>query len=92
MVLTKDEITINQISANIPGQSNIAFFGFINTQGQQPILDGTLDLRSKHLGKLVTWVRDNTANLGKDAKKSLQLSSAIKATPTGINLYEIKIS
>ena len=92
VVLTKDEITINQISANIPGQSNIAFFGFINTQGQQPILDGTLDLRSKHLGKLVTWVRDNTANLGEDTKKSLQLSSAIKATPTSINLYKIKIN
>ena len=92
VVLTKDEITINQISANIPGQSNIAFFGFINTQGQQPILDGTLDLRSKNLGKLVTWVRDNTANFGKDARQSLQLSSAIKATPTSINLYEIKVN
>ena len=92
VVLTKDEITINQVSANIPGQSNIAFFGFINTQGQQPILDGTLDLRSKNFGKLVTWARDNTANIEKDARQFLQLSSAIKATPSNINFYELKVN
>ena len=53
--LVNREITLSQLSALLPGNTDIAVFGFISESSTESVFEGSIDLVTNDLQELLRW-------------------------------------
>ena len=89
--LANREITLSQFSALLPGNSDLALFGFITQRQGGPTFDGTVDLTTNDLRGLLKWKHITIPQVPKDRLRNLKLSGKIKANKKNVELSNMKL-
>jgi len=81
LALSNGEITVNQASATLPGQTDVNLFGFVAAKDGAPTFDGTVELGAADGQALLAWAGFDPGPIG-----PLSLSGGLLATPASARL------
>ncbi|MEQ9558092.1 MAG: AsmA family protein [Rhodospirillales bacterium] len=59
--LANGELTLNQATAQLPGDADVGLFGFLSARDGKPRFEGQIETRAKDLGPVLAWVMPGTA-------------------------------
>ncbi|MEQ8228595.1 MAG: AsmA family protein [Rhodospirillales bacterium] len=54
--LANGELTLNQVTAQLPGNADVGLFGFLSAKSGKPRFEGQIETRAKDLGGVLTWI------------------------------------
>ncbi|MSO85549.1 MAG: AsmA family protein [Rhodospirillales bacterium] len=86
------EITLSQISAQLPGSSDVAAFGFVTAAAGQPKFDGQADVTIGDLRALLKWLDVAPPDVPAERLRSLKFSGKIAATPADVRLTGLDLA
>ena len=89
--LSAGEITVNQVSAQLPGGSDFAMFGFAALEDGVPAFDGNVDMSTNDLRALLIWLGVAPPAAAADRLRKLAFAGKVAATPKEIRLSEIDL-
>ena len=89
--LSAGEITVNQVSAQLPGGSDFAMFGFAALEDGVPAFDGNVDMSTNDLRTVLTWLGVAPPAAAADRLRKLAFAGKVGATPKEIRLREIDL-
>ena len=89
--LTNAEITVSQVSAQFPGGSDMALFGFITAVDGKPRFEGELESTVNDMRGVLRWLGHDIDGVARDRLRKMTLATRIVAVPdqlqlTGLNL------
>ncbi|NQV48440.1 MAG: AsmA family protein [Rhodospirillaceae bacterium] len=87
--LVNGEITLNQLSAQLPGSTDVALFGFVVPEKGQPLFDGGLEVSIGDLHGVLGWLDLPPLPVPPDRLRKMTLASTIQATPTRIGFNKV---
>ncbi len=82
--LASGEITLSQLSAQFPGGSDIAVFGFITAADGQPKFEGEMEVTVNDPRGILRWLDTAMPPVPADRLRKLTLASRFTATPKRI--------
>ena len=85
------EVTLSQLSALLPGNTDLAMFGFISQKGPAPAFDGTVDMATNDLRGVLDWLGTDASGIAQDRLRKLSFSGKVLAGPQALNLSEFDI-
>ena len=89
--LSAGEITVNQVSAQLPGGSDFAMFGFAALEDGVPAFDGNVEMSTNDLRAVLTWLGVAPPAAAADRLRKLVFAGKVGATPKEIRLSEIDL-
>ena len=89
--LTNGEITLSQASAQFPGGSDIALFGFVTAVDDKPHFAGELESTVNDLRGVLDWLGHDIDGVAKDRLRKLMLATQISISSDQIKLSDIKL-
>ncbi len=89
--LAGGEVTLSQFSAQLPGSSDLAVFGFITAEKGQPKFEGEFETSVGDLRGVLKWLGVSPPPVPKDRLRKLTLASRVTATPREINISGLDI-
>lgn len=89
--LAGQEITLNQFSALLPGNTDVALFGFITQSDGAPQFEGNLDAATSDLRKLLGWLDIDTGGIAAGRLRQLTLAAKLAARPDAARLRDFKL-
>ncbi|NQV55350.1 MAG: AsmA family protein [Rhodospirillales bacterium] len=88
--LANREVTLNQLSALLPGNSDIAMFGFMDSKDGAPQFEGSVDATTSNLKGLLSWLDIDVAGLSESHLRQFKFGSKITARSEKIAVRDIK--
>ena len=87
------EVTLSQLSALLPGNTDLAMFGFISQKGPAPAFDGTVDLATNDLRGMLDWLGTDASGIAQDRLRKLSFSGKVLAGPQSLNFsgFDLKV-
>jgi len=79
--LNNGEVTVSQLSAQLPGGSDLAVFGFVTAVEGQPRFEGELESTVNDFHGVMTWLGAGVDGLAPDRLRKLTLATRVAATP-----------
>lgn len=89
--LAGQEITLNQFSALLPGNTDVALFGFITQSDGAPQFEGNLDAATSDLRKFLSWLDIDTEGVAVGKLRQLTLGAKLAARPDAARLRDFKL-
>ena len=89
--LAEGDITISQLSAQLPGGSDVALFGVVDADKGQPRFEGSVEGRVNDLRRLLGWLGIEAPPVPSDRLRRLDLASEISATAKEVQARAIKL-
>ncbi len=91
--LAGGEVTITQLSARLPGVSDVSVTGFVTDEGGVPNLDITLSANSNNLRAILDWL--GVAGVGQvpaERLRTLAFEANVRGTPAEIQIPAIAMT
>lgn len=79
--LANGEVTLSQLSAQFPGGSEFAMFGFVSAASGKPRFEGEIEASVSDVRGVMTWLGLEAPNLPSDRLRKLNVVGKIAATP-----------
>ena len=79
--LNNGEITVSQLSAQFPGGSDLAVFGFVTAAEGQPRFEGELESTVNDFHGVMKWLGNDVDGLAPDRLRKLTLATRVAADP-----------
>jgi len=89
--LANQEITLSQLSALLPGNTDLAVFGIAAEKTKGPAFDGSVDLTTNDLRGMLDWLGADAGDIAKDRLRKLAVSGKILANPETFNLSALDL-
>lgn len=89
--LANGEITINQFSAQLPGASDVALFGFVTADAGKPAFEGNLDLASNDLRGIFKWLGVTPPAVPPERLRKFAFSGKVKADAASVGLSKVDL-
>jgi uncharacterized protein involved in outer membrane biogenesis len=89
--LSKGELTLNELSALLPGGSSISATGTVAAADGAPQFTGALDGKSDNLRALLDWLNFELPQVPADRLRTLALTSRITATPVKVQIADLAL-
>lgn len=89
--LSNGEITLNQLSALLPGGSDFAVFGFAAVGPNGPAFEGNIDMTTNDLRAMMKWAGAPDVAVAPERLRSLKLAGKVVADAKNIRLNEIAV-
>jgi uncharacterized protein involved in outer membrane biogenesis len=89
--LSNGEITLSQLSAQFPGGSDVALFGFVTSKNDKLQFEGELESTVNDLRGFLGWLGQDFDSVSRDRLRKLSLATRVSASPDQIKLKEIKL-
>jgi uncharacterized protein involved in outer membrane biogenesis len=86
LALANGEMTVNQASVSLPGDSDINLFGFLERRADGLWFDGSFEAASDDLRGLLDWVRLDVARAPADRLRAARVAGKVKARSDQISL------
>ncbi len=90
--LADGEITLSQASAQLPGGSDVALFGFVTAPGGQPKFDGQADVTVGDLRGLLKWLDVVPPDVPADRLRGLKFTGKIVASPASVRVSGLDLA
>ena len=87
--LSNGEATISQLSAQLPGGTEVAFFGFVTSAEGKPRLEGEIETTVSDLRGLLGWLDVEIPDVPAHRLRKLTLSGKIIATPEQVEATDL---
>jgi hypothetical protein len=87
--LANREITVNQLTALLPGSSDVALFGFVTEKDAVLQFDGTVDTTTNDLRRILEWLGMSTAGIAPERLRRLGFSAKLSARPDAASLTDL---
>jgi uncharacterized protein involved in outer membrane biogenesis len=84
--LANGEVTLNQASLSLPGNSDINLFGFLSARGGQPLFEGSFEASADDLRGLLQWLKVDLPAVPADRLRTARAAGSVKAAPSEIRL------
>lgn len=84
--LAEGEITVSQLSAQLPGGSDVAMFGFVGSAGGRPRFEGQFEVSVADLRGVLKWLGVEPPPVPAERLRTLRLASKVVATPEQVQL------
>ena len=88
--LANREITVSQLSALLPGSSDVAMFGFITEKDGLPQFDGAVDATTNDLRGMIDWLGVSTKGIASDRLRKLSLNAKLSVRPDIASVSELR--
>ncbi|MEP5717894.1 MAG: AsmA family protein, partial [Alphaproteobacteria bacterium] len=59
--LANGELTLNQVTAQLPGDADVGLFGFLSARDGKPRFEGQIETRAQDLGPVLAWAMPGVA-------------------------------
>lgn len=82
--LTNGEVTVSQLSAQLPGGSDVAVFGFLTAEGGKPRFEGEVEASVSDSRGVLSWLGHAMPGVPDDRLRRLTLAGKFWATPDRI--------
>jgi len=89
--LANGEITISQLSAQLPGSADIAAFGFVVPVDGKPQFDGEVEVSIDNMRGILGWLDITAPPVPADRLRKLTMSAMLTATPLEVRLGKIDL-
>lgn len=89
--LAEGELTLNQVSARLPGNADFSLFGFLSTPDGQPKFDGTVDTRADNLRDVLTWLGVDTSDVPVDRLRRFTLAGKLRLDESLVHLLDARV-
>ncbi len=89
MRLVDGEITVNQSSAQLPGGTALAAFGFITIADDTPRFEGYVEAKSDNLRAMLDWLAVDVSNIPADRLRRWSLTSNLVADRKALRLSKL---
>ena len=87
--LDNGEATISHLSAQLPGGTEVAFFGFVTAAEGKPRLEGEIETAVSDLRGLLGWLEVEIPDVPAHRLRKLTLSGKIIATPEQVKATDL---
>ncbi|MDR3437686.1 AsmA family protein [Telmatospirillum sp.] len=84
-VLANGEVTVNQASLSLPGNTDVNLFGFLVGTPDGPSFDGSFEAGSDDLRGLLDWLKLDVSRVPGDRLHAARLSGKVKIRPDVID-------
>jgi len=84
--IANGEVTINQVGATLPGDSQVNLFGFLTFASGHPLFDGSFESGSDDLRNLLRWLAIDVGGVPADRLGAARFSGHVVAEPERIRL------
>jgi uncharacterized protein involved in outer membrane biogenesis len=91
LALTNGELTVNQASVALPGDSQVTLFGFLVADGGQPSFDGSFEAATDDLRTLLDWFKLDVQAVPPDRLNAARLTAQVKANPRQITVDSARL-
>ncbi|MCD6073698.1 MAG: hypothetical protein K0Q70_581, partial [Rhodospirillales bacterium] len=88
--LANREITVSQLSALLPGNSDVAVFGFVTEKDDLPQFDGTVEMTSSDVRAALDWLGLSTKGIAGDRLRNASLNARLSARPDVASATELR--
>jgi uncharacterized protein involved in outer membrane biogenesis len=85
-VLANGEVTVNQASLSLPGNTEVNLFGFLVSPGGVPSFEGSFEAASDDLRGMLDWLKIDTASVPAERLHAARLAGKLTAHPGEIAL------
>lgn len=90
--LNKNELALKELSAELPGSSDVTIYGTVQTPGGQPGFKGNVKANSDNLRDLLGWFKLDVGQVPAERLRKLALSAALQVTSSELQLRDIEAS
>ena len=87
--LSNGEITLSQASAQFPGGSEMALFGFLTVVNDEPLFEGELESTVNDMRGVLSWLGHDLKSVAKDRLRKLTLATRVSVSPDKVDLEDI---
>jgi len=84
--LANGEITLSQLSAQFPGGSDLAVFGFVTVAKGEPRFEGELESTVNDLRGVLKWLGTEIKDIAPDRLRKMTLATRVVAGPENVQL------
>ncbi|PPR73127.1 MAG: hypothetical protein CFH03_01002 [Alphaproteobacteria bacterium MarineAlpha3_Bin2] len=84
--LANGEITLSQLSAQFPGGSDLAVFGFVTVAKGTPRFEGEMESRISDLRGVLKWLGTEMKDVAPDRLRKMTLATHVVADPNSVQL------
>jgi uncharacterized protein involved in outer membrane biogenesis len=84
--LANGEITVNQASLGLPGDSELNVFGFLAAAGGSPSFDGSFEGSSDDVRDLLEWLKVDVAAVPPDRLHAARLAGNVAVKPGEVSI------
>ena len=89
--LAEGDVTISQLSAQLPGSSEIAAFGLVTTTDGQPHFDGKVEASVSDLRRVLGWLGVKAPQAPSDRLRKLALNCELRANPDEVQITGLEL-
>lgn len=90
VALANGELSINQVSAQLPGATDVTLFGFLAPSGKTLAIDLEADTRSENLRNLLDWAGVDLSGIPQGRLQTLALRTKVGGTIEQIQISEFE--
>ena len=90
--LANGEITVSQVSALLPGVTNVAAFGFVVEDKGAPAFDGEVEVSSSDVRGLMRWLQIPGLDIPTDRLRTIRYASKLYMTAEEIQARGIDVA
>jgi uncharacterized protein involved in outer membrane biogenesis len=90
--LKNAELALNQLSAELPGGSDLTIFGALRTPAGQPSFTGNLEGASDNFRGLLDWLKIDVSQIPAERLRKLVLNASLQVNPRQLQLRDVDIN
>lgn len=89
--IANSKVTLNEVSAGLPGGTDVAVFGSIS--GEKPELTAALsyEIASENIRAVIRWLGADVDGIRADRLRRFSLTGGIKGTPDQLNISDLDL-
>ncbi|MFI5023832.1 MAG: AsmA family protein [Alphaproteobacteria bacterium] len=87
--LNKGELALTQLTAELPGGSDVTLYGALKTPKGAPVFSGNIEAASDNLRALFDWLKIDVGGVPAERLRRLSLNSALQLTPSQLQLRDV---
>lgn len=89
--IANSKVTLNEVSAGLPGGTDVAVFGSIS--GEKPKLTAALsyEIASENIRAVIRWLGADVDGIRADRLRRFSLTGGIKGTPDQLNISDLDL-
>ena len=89
--LADGELTVSQLTAQLPGSADVSLFGFVAARNGVPTFGGQGEANADNLRALLSWLGVDVSAVPLDRLRKLALTAKLDGVPDKLNVTDIDL-
>ena len=89
--LNEGELTLNQMTARLPGGAQASLFGFLTAHRGKPNFDGTVEIRADNLRAALQWLQVDVAAVPADRLRKFVFTAKLRGGASQVQVAGINM-